>query len=78
MSIFYDHRTDMLKLKCDCCKKVVYLYKGQTDRLLANDYCHDHGWKITKKGDRWLHLCPECKKAIEDYNRKKFIEKENA
>ena len=78
MSCFYEHHTDMLKLKCDSCKRIVNLYKGETDRLHANEYCHDNGWIITKRGGRWLHLCPECKKAIEEHNRRKFIEKEYA
>lgn len=37
MSVYYDNRNRMLKLKCDCCQKVVDLYKNETDRLLAHD-----------------------------------------
>lgn len=75
MSCFYDFRRDMLRLRCDCCRKVVDLYKGETDRLLANAWIHQNGWKTIKIGDKWNHLCPDCKKAIEDQYREEWMKK---
>lgn len=75
MSCFYDRHSNALKLKCDCCKNVVIISEGETDRLFANDYVHENGWKTTKRSDKWIHLCPDCKKAIEEANRQKYIER---
>lgn len=75
MSCFYDSRRDMLKLKCDCCRKIVDLYKGETDRLLANDWIRKNGWKTIKIGKRFIHVCPECKAAIEKRYREEWLSK---
>lgn len=74
MSVFYDRHSDMLKLKCDCCRKVENLYKGETDRLLAHDWIHEHKWKTIKIKDIWINVCPICREAIEAKHRERFIE----
>lgn len=74
MSVFYNGRDDMLKLKCDSCRKIVDLYKGETDRLLAHDWIHEHGRKTIKIKDIWINVCPACKEAIEAKHRERFIE----
>ena len=74
MSVYYDNRNKILKLKCDCCRKVVDLYKNETDRLLAHDWIHEHGWKTIKIKKIWINVCTVCREAIEDEYRKSFIE----
>ena len=74
MSVFYDRHSDMLKLKCECCRKVENLYKGETDRLLAHDWIHEHKWKTIKIKDIWINVCPICREAIEAKHRERFIE----
>lgn len=75
MSCFYDSRRDMLVLKCDCCGKKVDLYKGETDRLLANDWIHKNGWKTIKIVNCFNQVCPECKAAIEERYREEWMNK---
>ena len=63
-----------LYLRCDGCGKTVLCCKDQTDRLLANDYIHENGWRTVKRGAKWIHACPDCKAAIEAKKREEFIE----
>lgn len=74
MSIFYDGKRDMLRLKCDSCHKTVDLFRGQTDRLLAHDWIHEHGWKTMNTNKGWANVCPICRETIETEHRKRFIE----
>ena len=74
MSSFYDHREDMLKLKCDGCGVVVSLYKNVTDRLWCNVWIHEHGWRTIKKDNKWLNICPECLQALIEERRTKWLQ----
>ena len=73
MACFYQAGRNMLVLQCDVCKTVVDIYRGETDRLLANYYIRENGWKATKINGKWMQLCPECKKAMETKRREKFM-----
>ena len=75
MSCYYSASRDMLVLKCDSCKKTVDLFKGQTDKLLKHDWIRENGWKTMKKNDKWLDICEECKKALEEKKRQEWIAK---
>jgi len=74
MSSFYDHRQDMLKLKCDGCGIIVDLYEGVTDRLWANDWIHEHNWKTMKKDGKWMNICPDCLEAIRNERRTRWAQ----
>ena len=73
MSCFYQSYRNMLVLKCDGCGITEDLYEWETDRLLANDWIKEHGWKTMKQGSRWINICPRCKKAFEDARRDHWI-----
>jgi len=47
---------------CDGCGETLeecYTFEGAVDEAKAN------GWKITKDGDEWLHICPDCLEHIQ-------------
>lgn len=71
---YYENR-DMLVLRCDGCGISVDLFRGQTDRCLAHDYIHEHGWKTMKLNKKWVNICPECKKAFYEQKRQNWIER---
>lgn len=75
MACFYQAYRDMLVLRCDACRRVDDVARGQTDRLLANDYIRAHGWKTTKIGGRWTHLCPDCNEAVREQKREAFLKR---
>jgi hypothetical protein len=50
-------------IKCDGCGRTEIAAEGQTDRLLVNGYVHENDWKTTKRNDKWINLCPDCKRA---------------
>ena len=62
MSVYYDNRNRMLKLKCDCCQ-------------IAHDWIHEHGWKTIKIKKICINVCPVCREALEAEYRKSFIER---
>ena len=75
MSVYYNDRKDMLVLKCNGCGRTEDLYKGETDRLLANDWIHEHNWKTVKTNSGWHNLCPDCKEAFYAKRREKYLER---
>ena len=75
MACKYVINRDMLVLICDSCGRIDDIAKGQTDRLLANDYVHKNGWRTEKMNGKWIHLCPECKKAVEEKKRRIFLDR---
>lgn len=77
MSVFYQYKKDRIKLVCDGCgfSPEPSIFEGQSDRLIANGYMHEEGWQITKCKQKWIHLCPECKKAIQEKKRAEFASK---
>lgn len=75
MSSFVSSAGD-LYLKCDGCTLTVLTDKGQTDRLLVNDYIRENGWKTMKKKNKWINLCPDCKKAFYEKRREEWLNQE--
>lgn len=73
MSVFYNTKRDMLMIMCDACKKTEDLYKHETDRLIAHSWIREHGWKTMKKNDKWINICKECKEALENSRRQKWL-----
>ena len=35
----------------------------------AKNYAKNNGWQLRKENDRWINICPECKRAI--YNKRR-------
>ncbi len=33
---------------------------GEEDFYQAVDFIKESGWRITKEGDEWIHICPSC------------------
>ena len=73
MSCYYQTKRDMLILKCDVCGKQVDLFRHETDRTLKHDYIHENGWKTMKDHEAWIDICSDCKQALEDVKRQKWI-----
>lgn len=63
-----------LWIKCDGCGKTAEVYAHTTDRVLVHDFIKQYGWRTLKAENKWLNICPECKKALEE--RKKSIQAE--
>lgn len=75
LSVFYCSKTDYLKIRCNGCGLVKKLYKGETDRLLANNWIRENKWQTRKMFDKWIHLCPKCKEALLELKRADFLKK---
>lgn len=61
-------------VKCDACGYKLYT---DTDGFCYGEHmkkAKQSGWLITKDHDKWLNLCPDCKKALEAKKRAKWLE----
>lgn len=61
-------------VKCDICGFKLYT---DTEGQCFGEHMQTAkraGWLITKENDKWLNLCPECKKAREEKRRTKWLE----
>jgi hypothetical protein len=59
--------------KCDGCGKRELVAENQTDRLLANDYFREHGWKTRKTENGWVNICPDCVSAVYAKRRERWV-----
>lgn len=76
MSCYVDFYRNMLVLRCDGCGTKVDLWPDQTDRLLANIYMKENGWKAMKlKSGKWIQICPDCKSAYYSAKRESWLKK---
>ena len=78
MSVFYNSKKDMLQLKCNGCDLTENLYKGQTDRTVAHDWIHTHGWRTMKINGEWQNLCPDCYNALRTKTRERWLGRINS
>lgn len=62
-------------IKCDGCGRVELVEEGQTDRLLINNYVHEHNWKTKKEHGRWVNYCPDCISALREKKRAEWLGK---
>ena len=73
MSCYYHTKREMLVLKCDACGKQVDIAQYRTDRTLKNNYIRENGWRTMKHHEKWMDICPDCKKAFEEAKRELWI-----
>ena len=73
MSTFLKLKCD-LWVKCDICGHAELVEKNQTDRCAVNNWIHDNNWRTTKRGQKWINICPECIKAQEEKRRKEYFD----
>ena len=64
-----DYDYEVYSIRCDACGKSRDYDKCGREFFTfdgAKNYGKENGWKLRKKNDRWLNICPEC--AKEDNN----------
>lgn len=72
MAIYYDNDDNTLKLKCDCCNKVVSIIKNNSDYCKAHEYIKLNKWRTFKADEQWTHYCESCNR-IKKYRDKNIL-----
>lgn len=72
MSVYVNYSGNLM-ISCNGCGLTALVARDETDRLIANDWQRENGWKPKKLAGKWVNLCPECLKAYREYLRNEWI-----